>query len=204
MLGCTSRAQLGIVASPRGLVSGPLTLHSPGSGSVRCEERATLIPPDLSSTWSVTLSCTDPSVCREQGHTVLVVEKEAVFKHLLQQQPLMHGGELVLVTGKGYPDYATRALLTLLSSAKCERGGEARVVGLFDGDPYGVDIHRHYTMHACEVEWLGIDLADFTQQSNTEEENQQLVPLRNDERAKAVRLLRTFWHQDREQVPLWR
>ncbi|CBQ68880.1 related to meiotic recombination protein SPO11 [Sporisorium reilianum SRZ2] len=180
LLGC-DRAALNIVASPRGLVSGPLTLHPPfPSTPIACQPgHATLIPPEIDLHWRVDMWCERP--------LVLVVEKEAVFTHLLQLQlctPATRGeravdwGRVVMVTAKGYADQATRALLQLLG---------VRAVGLFDADPYGVDIHRQFCS-AHSVEWIGVDLSDFA--PPLAGQNSALVPLRNDERATAVRLLR--------------
>lgn len=201
LLGCADRSELGIVASPRGLLSGRLTLFPPRGGEVKCEASTTkLIPTEITDSWRATLHCDAEGGC--EGHTVLVVEKEAVFKYLIQY-PLKAS---VVVTGKGYPDHATRALVQLLSiMGTCERGGGVRVVGLFDSDPYGVDIHRQYVLSTGGVEWIGVDLEDFLPQPYSEEHGKksQLVQLRTDERTKAVRLLRTL-QGNSEVEELWR
>lgn len=203
MLGCADRSELGIVAGPRGLVAGRLILLPPsGQGEVNCEGGTpTLIPTEINAdTWRATLPCSaEQAAC--EGHTVLVVEKEAVFKHLIQQ-PLAKG--TVLVTGKGYPDLATRALVKLLASrASCERGARLGVVGMFDSDPYGIDIHRQYVQACGGVEWVGVDLEDFLPTAQDDAGAGRLVQLRTDERAKAVRLLRTLNHHTTHDE-LWR
>lgn len=183
LLGCTDRLQLNIVASPRGVVSGPITIIPPVGEAITCQFGVTtIIPTEIGTGWSV--------APHHEAHLVLVVEKEAVFKHLLQtaggEGERERGGrgvdwtKVVMLTAKGYPDYATRWLLQLITVTYPGVG----VVGLFDGDPYGVDIWRQYARDSGgRVEWVGVDLADFLC-SNA------LVPLRNDERATAVRLLR--------------
>nr|WJN25132.1 meiosis-specific topoisomerase [Pseudozyma flocculosa] len=182
LLQCT-RFELNIVASPRGLFCGALTIRSPASALECLAAQPTLIPPEIAgegARWSVDLHCA--GCCA--GHTLLLVEKEAVFKHLLQvgvgqgQEGKWDGW--VMLTAKGYPDHASRRLVQLVCAA-CE----VRVVGLFDGDPYGVDIYRHFS-HAARIEWIGIDVQDFLRVPTT------LVPLRNDERSTAVRLLRSL------------
>jgi len=45
---------------------------------------------------------------------VLVVEKDTVFQRLIQMQLLTEKKELLIVTAKGYPDYATRRFLRIL------------------------------------------------------------------------------------------
>ncbi|KAI5184588.1 meiotic recombination protein SPO11 [Nematocida homosporus] len=73
------------------------------------------------------------------ANTVLVVEKEAIFNNIIQAVSLIEtatGKELLVVTGKGYPCGNTLRLLMLLSSA--------RVFGLFDCDPHGLNIYHVY------------------------------------------------------------
>nr|WJN25133.1 meiosis-specific topoisomerase [Pseudozyma pruni] len=189
LLGCSDRAELNIVASPRGLVAGPLTLTPPSGEKIACAAgRATTIRTEIGDGWSIDLRCASESSTGE--HLVLVVEKEAVFKSLVQHQAsassTVQWDRMVMVTGKGYPDHATRTLLRLLASSH-----SVRVVGLFDADPYGIDIQRQYHLHSrCQIEWIGIDLADFL------DRREHLVGLRNDERMKAIRLLRSGVEED--------
>nr|DBA11467.1 TPA_inf: SPO11 [Kalmanozyma brasiliensis] len=190
LLGCAARAELNIVASPRGMIAGPLTLVPPRQEAIKCRAgQARFIPPEVGVGWRVDLQCTPECASARCAHLVLVVEKEAVFKTLLQHQALASNassidwGRVVIVTAKGYPDHATRTLLRLLSSSQCQFGREIRVLGLFDGDPYGVHIH-----HQFGVQWLGVDVEDFLPPN----EGGALVQLRNDERTMAVRLLRTL------------
>jgi hypothetical protein len=109
---------------------------------------------------------------------VLVVEKACVFQRLLD---LQLGSDLIVVTACGYADAATLELVRLLAAAPCPAG--VRVCGLFDGDPYGVDIHMHYCA-ATPIQWLGVDADEFDLAPQTH------TALRADERTKAMRLLR--------------
>lgn len=209
LLGCDDRLECGIVASPRGIFSGALTLTPPASAANPNPQAirgilgtAMLIPTEISGEWTAQIACGQGDApCTSGGHVVIVVEKEAVFRALLQlrlplDQTTELGGKMIFVTGKGYPDQAARTLVKLLSESTCSRGGKMRVVGLFDGDPFGVDIWRQYAhILPCTsgVEWLGVDIADFLRGQETDERREYpLVPLRNDERAKAVRMLRTL------------
>ncbi|KAI3482554.1 hypothetical protein L1887_54795 [Cichorium endivia] len=174
LLGCT-RGALGIVASTRGLISGSMHLRSPDGRAVHSVRGETQrMPADMSAAWSVHLTC--PEDCR--GHVVLVVEKACVFQRLLD---LQLGSDLILVTACGYADAATLELVRLLAAAPCPAG--VRVCGLFDGDPYGVDIHMHYCA-ATPIQWLAVDADEFDLAPQTH------TALRADERTKAMRLLR--------------
>ncbi|KAJ3183451.1 endodeoxyribonuclease [Geranomyces variabilis] len=84
---------LRIVASAKGLVYGNLT--------------GTLIPP----TEQIAGLQTD-------ARFVLVIEKDATFRTLLDQGFASTHGPCILVTGKGYPDVATRQLVRRLSEMK--------------------------------------------------------------------------------------
>nr|WJN25134.1 meiosis-specific topoisomerase [Pseudozyma thailandica] len=192
LLGCTDRVECGIVASPRGMLSGALTLVSPSTQvQVKVEMGSShLIPTEINASWTANLACTDVN-CR--GHFVVVVEKEAVFKTLVQLSPPLCGGKAIIVTGKGYPDHATKALVSVLATSTCAHGGTVSMVGMFDGDPYGVDIHRQYSTALAtrmRMRWTGVDVVDFLpNQTIPERARGVLVQLRNDERAKAIRLL---------------
>lgn len=191
LLGCTDRLELGIVASPRGMVSGGLKLTAPSEERVECTVgQTTLIPTELDGGWKVHFHCNGEG---DGEHLVLVVEKEAVFKQLIQARGVKGGidwTKVTLLTGKGYPDHATRALVQLLTNHTCSHCGRGvKVAGLFDADPYGVDIWRQFQLRT-PVEWVGVDLGDFVNTDLETQRRTQLVPLRNDERRMAVRLLR--------------
>lgn len=193
LLGCTDRSQLGVIASPRGLVAGNMVISHENAARIETVSGlSTLIPPEIVTQkgWHVQVPA---------GHLpkyVLLVEKETVFKTLvqLQQRPLIRDDQLIdlhesiVVTGRGYADQATRTLINLLANSFAP--DRLRFVGLFDCDPYGIDIHRQYCQ-ACpraNIQWLGVTLAHFL--SDTAANTSSFIPLRIDERLKAVGLLR--------------
>lgn len=73
---------------------------------------------------------------RTRAMFVLVVEKEAAFQKLLEEN-CPRALNCILVTGKGYPDTATRMLVKLLSD-------KMPVYIVVDADPFGVDIMLIY------------------------------------------------------------
>nr|WJN25131.1 meiosis-specific topoisomerase [Moesziomyces parantarcticus] len=173
---CCTRASLGIVASTRGVMSGSFELCSPGGASVRCARgEMHRVPADINTTWTVRLPC--PADCT--GHTVLVVEKAGVFQRILDLNRDACD-KVIVITACGYADTATLQLVRLLSATRCQGG--VSMCGLFDGDPYGIDIHTHYTA-AAHLEWLGVDADEFDFAPETH------TALRADERTKAMRLL---------------
>jgi len=70
---------------------------------------------------------------------VVVVEKETVFSQLYQMNWFLHDPCKLLVTAKGYPDFATRQFLTLLAT-----NPEIRMLYIGDADPFGADIFFQY------------------------------------------------------------
>ncbi|PWZ02491.1 hypothetical protein BCV70DRAFT_1044 [Testicularia cyperi] len=77
-------------------------------------------------------------------------------------------------------------------------------LGLFDADPYGIDIHRVYRRSCprANIQWLGMELQDFLPSLNLNREphspslttdapeaNTTLIPLKPTERTKALSLL---------------
>ncbi|WWC89571.1 uncharacterized protein L201_004495 [Kwoniella dendrophila CBS 6074] len=105
---------------------------------------------------------------------ILVVEKDAVFQTLCSAKLLEDDriGSGVMITGKGFPDLATRQILHLLGNTF----PNARVHALVDADPHGLSILSTYTFgsqntkfsheHAelplgDRIEWLGLRATDF-------------------------------------------
>lgn len=75
---------------------------------------------------------------RVKANFVLVIEKDAVFQKLLEEN-CSRALKCILVTGKGYPDVATRMLVKMLSEKM-----NLPVYIVVDADPFGVDIMLIY------------------------------------------------------------
>jgi meiotic recombination protein SPO11 len=93
---------------------------------------------------------------------IVVVEKEGVF-HRLQQDGFDRHHRCILITGKGFPDQATRAALHQLRAHLGGGGGDTAkaplpVFGLADCDPFGVHILHCYRQgrYGVPVQWLGL------------------------------------------------
>jgi meiotic recombination protein SPO11 len=99
---------------------------------------------------------------------VLVVEKEAVFSRLLEDNfPSLY--RCVLVTGKGRPDFATRVFVRSL----CRNNENISVYALCDWNPSGVSIVLDYKLGtktfvadpipSCvpKLRWLGVHWHQF-------------------------------------------
>jgi meiotic recombination protein SPO11 len=127
---------------------------------------------------------------------------EATFRSLVSSsfwQPLSSHG--ILVTGKGYPDMATRLLLRSIAIPSSRNNFKAPpVFGLFDSDPDGLDILSTYkhgsTVLAHEkadlelpcLQWLGLSSEALGGASDLHESQGQLK-LSDRDRKKAIRML---------------
>lgn len=191
------RDALGVVASAKGMVYGDVVI---GGRCFLADGGGVLVPGEVGDV-----------VVGEEVEWVLVVEKEAVFRSLA----CGGGRKGVVVTGKGYPDVATREVVRLLAEAgKGRRSLE--VFALVDMDPHGVEILATYRFgsvamawenHRLAVEraeWLGVksgDLVEAVARSGGDGQVEGVARLTARDRKKAVGMLGKAWMQV---VPEWR
>ncbi|XP_063976996.1 meiotic recombination protein SPO11 isoform X2 [Diachasmimorpha longicaudata] len=117
--------ELGFIATAKGLVSGALQLTLQTREIIDCEVPGGVLIPQITS----------PIISLKSSATSLVIiEKDAVFQRLLEED-CTHKMNCILVTGKGYPDAATRKFVKMLIEFL---GIEAYI--LVDADPHGIDI----------------------------------------------------------------
>ena len=170
-----SRRSLGIVASSKGLMGGCIvisrkkTLPS-GEEVVNTMNGCTMLPSQ-----DMHITCewlerdengwTSSSVKVNAATTakvILVVEKEGTFQHLLNAR-FFEAYPCILVTGRGYPDVATRALVWSLHKEL-----DLPVVGICDYNPYGIQVLGAYfstsnivgidggKRYSVPIRWLGL------------------------------------------------
>ena len=103
------RERLNLRASSRGLYSGVIRLWEPGLGTV--DGTTVVDPQSISSHW-ITNSTMNVDVSR--ARFILVVEKEGIFGRLVEDK-FWRRLPCVIITGRGFPDLATRAMVHQLS-----------------------------------------------------------------------------------------
>ncbi|KAJ5191493.1 uncharacterized protein N7498_010478 [Penicillium cinerascens] len=105
---------------------------------------------------------------------VLVIEKEAVFHRLVQNNYHIKAvaGQGILITGKGYPDIRTREFIRQLVDATSNDRIPRRFYALVDGDPHGIGIlstykygslahlHDNASLNIPNLQWLGLKVSD--------------------------------------------
>ncbi|KAI8097386.1 Spo11/DNA topoisomerase VI subunit A [Halteromyces radiatus] len=192
------RSCLNVSASGKGRIFGPANIilknhrvlncmSSPNGNSDDCnDEQGTLIPP-ISQILDVE--------CRAQ--LLVVIEKEASFRHLVSVgfvQRLLH--RCVLITGCGYPDFATRHMVKHLST----RYPRMPVLAVMDNDPYGLDIYSVYKWGSMaqahdsvnltipSMKFLGLEYAD---RKKYQIPDIAYTPLTMKDREKGIRMIQS-------------
>ncbi|XP_012289075.1 meiotic recombination protein SPO11 [Orussus abietinus] len=144
---------LGLLTTAKGLAAGNLVLTLISDDRINFNSPGGALIPQIAS---------NVTSLRTRADFVLVVEKDAIFQKLLEQD-FPQALNCILITGKGYPDVATRMLVKLLSTELA-----LPVYALVDADPFGIEIMctyrfgsisnaRHQESLACpEMQWLGV------------------------------------------------
>ncbi|KAJ7497571.1 topoisomerase acting in meiosis [Mycena latifolia] len=186
------RSDLNIRATSKGLVCGSgLVIHLVSGEKVQVNDtEGSLIPvgEDIES-----------FEVGEDVDWVLLVEKDAVFQTLcrlrLADHPGLKGRGLI-ITGKGYPDVATRQLVATFAACLPRR---IPILGLVDGDPYGLDIlsvykygsrgmaHEGEKLAAGRVKYLGVFASELTSYGV---DRDALLPITKHDEKKALSMLR--------------
>nr|XP_049706650.1 meiotic recombination protein SPO11-like [Helicoverpa armigera]XP_049708259.1 meiotic recombination protein SPO11 [Helicoverpa armigera] len=136
---------LGIVATAKGLIAGPLTMHHRDGTVIDCmASGGVLIPQDIIGIKEF----------QSTAKYILVVEKDAIFQKLLDEGALLRLGPVIIMTGKGYPDVCTRQLLCRLCSEL-----RLRALALVDADPHGYEIFLTYKYGSLAQSHLSSSLA---------------------------------------------
>jgi meiotic recombination protein SPO11 len=91
---------------------------------------------------------------------ILVVEKETVFLQLACSSPLLEEHACILITGKGYPDFATRKLLCAVYE---QSGAWIPTFVLTDADPHGLHIALVYSkwIPTDRFQWIGVRPSEY-------------------------------------------
>lgn len=157
-----SRRSLGLSASPKGWFCGCVEITRKGtlpsgkdiSGSIDGTALSSIQGLPITREWTERdeSGCTDDGVeikvTSKNAKVILVVEKEGVYNRLSEER-IFDRFPCILVTGKGFPDLATRALVNTL-----HRELELPVVGLCDCNPYGVSV---LSLYHCAGDRMGVD-----------------------------------------------
>ena len=139
----SSRFDLGLIASPKGWFCGCLDLYNRQTGDLILNGR-TLV--DNLHGMAITHGLTNQQrqhhvvVRSHDAKCILVVEKEGVYVRLVEDKFFLRYYPCILVTGKGFPDVATRHWVQHLQKVL-----RLPVYGLCDCNPYGLSVLHTYS-----------------------------------------------------------
>lgn len=189
------RATLHVTAAAKGLVAGAFNIcRRDGSIVSAANEKDGMLVPMLKD-----ILCLDMSAVK----WILVVEKEASFRSIAAlsfRETMSTAG--IIITGKGYPDIATRALLCFMATP-CPQNGfvSPLVFCLVDFDPDGLAImstykngsaalaHENEELRVPQMQWLGLRSDAFGRVTDELRGEQGLLALTSRDRRKAVSML---------------
>lgn len=156
------RHALGLQAASRGWMAGDIQLidNNNNSNTVLWDGRTPGGGLPITADWLLGSSRRRFTVnVPDTVQFVLVVEKEGIYQRLVQEE-LWDTYNCIIITGKGFPDLATRAAVECL-----HRVHELPVLGLADCDPFGVHVLHCYSQGSTrggggeavvDVQWLGL------------------------------------------------
>ncbi|KXS98678.1 hypothetical protein AC578_1264 [Pseudocercospora eumusae] len=189
------RSSLNVTAAAKGLFAGAFELcRRDGSIIDASADQEGILIPSLKDVLSISMS---------KAKWILVIEKEATFRSIAGSKlwtTIIHQG--IIMTGKGYPDLSSRAMLRFLSRPSVQNGfSSPPVYGLADFDPDGIailSIYKHGSKalahekeeHAVpEMKWLGLRSTYLSLATRDIHTSQGLLTLSTRDRNKAVKML---------------
>ncbi|CAO3681829.1 unnamed protein product [Rhizopus stolonifer] len=190
------RSALNVSAASKGLVFGPILIQFKNNKMIDCmtpmpeldslDEQGFLIPP---------VNQISEIYCKAK--CMIIIEKEATFRHLVSIgfcQTLPES--CVLVTGKGYPDLATRQFVKRFSKDY----SHLPILALMDNDPHGLDIYatykwgaRAFAFDVFNLAVQNIRLIGLTCQDriNFDISKSHYIPLTMRDRSKCLNMIKT-------------
>ena len=191
----TRRKCLNIVASAKGVCIGSLKIRDSGD-EIDLERLG-------SRGWAITPLLEKVDILESDAEFILVSEKEAAFIQFTEEK-LWKKIPCIILTGKGMPDIATREFLkTLVKELKIP------AYGIFDSDPYGIDIMLTFALGsvstAHETPWLAVNNFYWLGVYPNEVENlpkESILPPSDSDIKKAKRMLLRPYIQKRNDLKL--
>lgn len=158
------RHAIGLQAGSRGWFCGDIQLIAVADSSVQWDGRAYTGDQGCPVTADWLLPASQrPTVMQSTTATfILVIEKEGIYQRLVQDR-FWRDHRCILVTGKGFPDLATRSAVHVMHKQL-----KLPVLGLADCDPFGVMVLHCYShgsgdgvdgrgdRYAVPIEWIGL------------------------------------------------
>ncbi|XP_052037548.1 meiotic recombination protein SPO11 isoform X3 [Apodemus sylvaticus] len=193
------RRSLHVLSTSKGLIAGNLRYMEEDGTRVQCADSATAtaVPTNIQG--------------MQNAKFLLIVEKDATFQRLLDDNFCSRMSPCIMVTGKGIPDLNTRLLVKKLWDTF-----QIPVFTLVDADPYGIEIMCIYKYGSMSmsfdahnltiptIRWLGLLPSDVKRLNIPKD---RLIPLTRHDQLKLDSLLRRpyityqpFWKKEMEMM----
>ncbi|XP_028625560.1 meiotic recombination protein SPO11 isoform X3 [Grammomys surdaster] len=191
------RRSLHVLSTSKGLIAGNLRYMEEDGTRVQCawSASATAVPSNIQG--------------MQNAKFLLIVEKDATFQRLLDDNFCSRMSPCIMVTGKGIPDLNTRLLVKKLWDTF-----HIPVFTLVDADPYGIEIMCIYkygsmamsfeahSLTVPTIRWLGLLPSDIKRLNIPKD---SLIPLTKRDQMKLDSILRRpyityqpFWKKEME------
>ncbi|XP_032758351.1 meiotic recombination protein SPO11 isoform X3 [Rattus rattus] len=193
------RRSLHVLSTSKGLIAGNLRYVEEDGTQVQCmcSATATAVPSNIQG--------------MQNAKFLLIVEKDATFQRLLDDNFCSRMSPCIMVTGKGIPDLNTRLLVKKLWDTF-----HIPVFTLVDADPYGIEIMCIYKYGSMSmsfeahnltvpaIRWLGLLPSDIKRLNIPKD---SLIPLTRRDQMKLDSILRRpyityhpFWKKEMEML----
>ncbi|XP_075427746.1 meiotic recombination protein SPO11 isoform X2 [Ascaphus truei] len=154
------RRSLHILSTSKGLLAGDLWFTEEDGSKVNCSSNSTgvLVPSNVEGITHM----------NTRAKFVLIIEKDATFQRLLDDDFCSRLGPCILITGKGVPDLNTRLFIRRLWDSF-----HVPIFALVDADPHGIEIMCIYKYGSVSmsfeahhltvpsIRWLGLLPSDL-------------------------------------------
>ncbi|XP_018612134.1 meiotic recombination protein SPO11 [Scleropages formosus] len=199
------RRSLHVLATSKGLISGDLCYQEEDGTRVNCSSNAILVSSNVYGVKNIMSS----------AKFILIVEKDATFQRLLDDEFGTSLSPCIMVTGKGVPDLNSRLMVRKLWDTL-----HIPVFVLVDADPHGIEIMCIYkygsvsmsfeaqNLTVPSVKWLGLLPTDIERLRVPKD---ALIPFTKKDESKLSSLLKRpyaatqpAWRREMELMQKWK
>ncbi|XP_023661238.2 meiotic recombination protein SPO11 isoform X3 [Paramormyrops kingsleyae] len=201
------RRSLHVLATSKGLISGDLCYQEEDGTKMNCKSSLTAV--------SVSSNVYGIKNIVSSAKFILIVEKDATFQRLLDDEFGSKTSPCIMITGKGVPDINSRLMVRKLWDTL-----HIPILALVDADPHGIEIMSIYkygsvsmsfeaqSLTVPSVMWLGLLPSDIERLRVPKD---ALVPFSKKDESKLSSLLKRpyvslqpAWEKEMELLQKWK
>ena len=173
-----NRFELPIFPSAKGLFCGNISLYNEKGNQMNIKSTSYSFNKINLITYEYLTENFSVQIDNNINTFILIVEKETLFFNLIENTDFLNAfPNVILITGKGYPDYMTKVFIKKLSEQI-----KQRMIPLFyfgDNDPHGIEIFLNYLYGSKQssrenesiainsIKWIGLTNETIEKVSDT-------------------------------------